>query len=162
VTPGENKDEVPLPNKDVKEDQDSYLEKELSDEAKEDKDEQKELFSLWISQVETFFTTKFFPAFEYEKVLRDKIKENKKQDAELAEMRKIQAEELERLIAAKEEEEAKRREEALLEMAKLRRQASKKDTSWRKAFSRMALFLKKEGPKRETSPKKSGPEGSRA
>ncbi|NXV06421.1 RS10B protein, partial [Cettia cetti] len=53
-----------------------------------------ELIRLWISQVEIFFTTKFFPAFEHEKVLRDKIEEIKKQDAELAELRKIQAEEL--------------------------------------------------------------------
>ncbi|NXR99913.1 RS10B protein, partial [Oxylabes madagascariensis] len=87
----------------------------VADEAKEDKDEQKELFSLWICQVETFFTTMLFPAFEHEKVLWDKIKENKKQDAELAELRKIQAEELERLIAEKEVEEAKRREAAMLE-----------------------------------------------
>lgn len=62
------------------------------------KDEQKELFSLWIRQVEIFFTTKFFPAFEHEKVLKDKIKQNKKEDAELAGLRKIQAEELERWV----------------------------------------------------------------
>ncbi|NXO40055.1 RS10B protein, partial [Locustella ochotensis] len=123
VTPGENKDDMSLPNKDVQEDQDFYLEKELSDEAK---DEQKELFSLWMCQVETFFTTKFFPAFEHEKVLRDKIKENKKQDAELAGLRKIQAEELQRLIAEKEVEEANRREAALLEP---RRQSAKQMTS---------------------------------
>lgn len=66
----------------------------VADEAEDDKDE--ELFSLWICQVEHFFTTKFFPAFEHEIVLRDKIKEMKKEDAELAVLRKIQAEELER------------------------------------------------------------------
>lgn len=63
-----------------------------------DEDGEKELFSLWRGQVETFFTTKFFPAFEHERVLSDKIKENKKQDAELAELRKIQAEELARWV----------------------------------------------------------------
>lgn len=68
----------------------------LADEAKEDKDEQKELFSFWMCKVESFFTTKFFPAFEHEIALRNKIKEKKKQDAELADLRKIQAEELER------------------------------------------------------------------
>lgn len=58
--------------------------------------EQKELFSLWIRQVEIFLTTKFFPAFEHEIVLRDKRNEIKKQDAELAGLREIQAEELKR------------------------------------------------------------------
>lgn len=68
----------------------------LADEAKEDKDEQKGLCSFRMCQVEIFFTTKLFPAFEREIMLRDKIKEKKPQDAELAELRKIQAEELER------------------------------------------------------------------
>ncbi|NXT97719.1 RS10B protein, partial [Buphagus erythrorhynchus] len=94
ITPGESKDDVSLPNEDVKEEQDSCPENELTDEAQED--EQKELFSRWICQVETFFTTKFFPAFEHEIVLRNKRKEMKKQDAELAELRKTQAEELKR------------------------------------------------------------------
>ncbi|NXU61081.1 RS10B protein, partial [Horornis vulcanius] len=134
----------------------------VADEAIEDKDEQKELFSLWICQVETFFTTKFFPAFEYEKVLRDKIEEIKKQDAELAELRKIQAEELRKLIAEKEVEEVRRREAALLEeKAKAKRQASKKGTYWEKVRSWRGLLLKKEEPQREPSPKKRGPEGSR-
>ncbi|NXY62504.1 RS10B protein, partial [Callaeas wilsoni] len=96
TTPGESKDDVSLPNKDVKEEQDCCPEKELTDETKEDKDEQEELFSLWMGQVQTFFTTKFFPAFEHEIVLRDKIKKKKKQDAELAGLREIQAEELKR------------------------------------------------------------------
>ncbi|NWR13002.1 RS10B protein, partial [Paradoxornis webbianus] len=144
---------------DVKEDQDSCLEKEWSDEAK---DEQKELFSLWICQVDTFFTTKFFPAFEHEKVLREKIKQNKKEDAELAELRKIQAEELARLIAEKEEE-AKRREAARLEeKAKAKKQASKKYTTWARVLSRIRPHLKQEAQTREPSPKKTGPEGSRA
>ncbi|NWR44410.1 RS10B protein, partial [Regulus satrapa] len=95
LTPGESKDDVSLPSKDVKE-EDSCPEKELTDEAKEDKDEQKELFNLWMCQVEIFFTAKFFPAFEHGTVLRDKIKEIKEQDAELAGLRKMQAEELER------------------------------------------------------------------
>ncbi|NXR94304.1 RS10B protein, partial [Hypocryptadius cinnamomeus] len=96
ITPGESKDDVSLPNKDVKEEQDFSPEKELIDEAKEDKDEQKELFSFWMCQVATFFTTKLFPAFEHEIMLRDKIKEKKKENDELAELRKSQAEELER------------------------------------------------------------------
>ncbi|NXB45459.1 RS10B protein, partial [Leucopsar rothschildi] len=110
VTPGESKDDVSLPNEDVKEEQDSCPENELTDEAQED--EQKELFSFWICKVETFFTTKFFPAFEHEIVLRDKRKEMKKQDAELAGVRKTQAEELKRLIAEKEVQEKAKRQEA--------------------------------------------------
>ncbi|KAM4892236.1 radial spoke head 10 homolog B [Sylvia borin] len=158
ATPG---DDVSLPNQDVKEDEESCLEKELSDEAKED-DEQKELFSLWICQVETFLTTKFFPAFEHEKVLRDKIKQNKKEDAELAGLRKIQAEELERLIAEKEEE-AKRREAALLEeKAKAKKQVSRKYTTWERVLAQIRPQLRKEAQTREPSPKKRGPEGSRA
>ncbi|XP_014108201.1 PREDICTED: radial spoke head 10 homolog B [Pseudopodoces humilis] len=115
ITPGESKDDMSLTNKDIKEEQDSCLENELKDEEKEDKDEENELFSLWMCQVEIFFLTKLFPAFEHERMLRDKIKEKKKQDAELAWPRKIQAEDLERFIAEKEVEEAKRQEAAASE-----------------------------------------------
>ncbi|NXM62211.1 RS10B protein, partial [Illadopsis cleaveri] len=125
-------------------------------------DEQKELISRWICQVEIFFTTKFFPAFEHEKVLKDKIKQNKKEDAELAGLRKIQAEELQRLIAEKEEE-AKRREAALLEeKAKAKKQVPKKYTTWARVLSRIRPHLKKEPPTTEPSPKRRGPEGSRS
>ncbi|XP_063270148.1 radial spoke head 10 homolog B-like isoform X2 [Prinia subflava] len=138
VTRGENKDDVSLSDKDVEEDQESCLETELSDESEED--ELKKLFSLWMCKVEIFFTTKLFPAFEHERVLRDKIKENKKQDAELAGLRKIQAEELQRLIAEKEVEAAKRREAAALEgKAKPRRLISKKYPTWARLLSRLNL-----------------------
>ncbi|NWR68157.1 R10B2 protein, partial [Bucorvus abyssinicus] len=76
-------------------------------EPKETKTEQDE-FSLWMNQVHIFFTTKLFPAYQHEKVLREKIKENRIWDAELAELRKIKDEEL-----AKEAEEAKRHEAAV-------------------------------------------------
>ncbi|RLW01430.1 hypothetical protein DV515_00007895 [Chloebia gouldiae] len=159
MTPGESKDDVSLPKKDVKEEQDSCPENELIDEGKEDKDEQKELFSFWMCQVETFFTTKFFPAFEHEIALRDKMKEKKKQDAELAGLRKIQAEELERLIAEKEAEEAKRQEAAVLQGSVEPRKRS--SSSWKTLLPRRSLQLKK-APKREPSPKKRGSQGSRA
>ncbi|NWV43038.1 R10B2 protein, partial [Grantiella picta] len=68
----------------------------VADESKEERDEQEEEFSLWMCQVQTFFTTKLFPAFQHEIVLREKIKEIKKEDAELAGLRKIEAEELAR------------------------------------------------------------------
>ncbi|NWU63253.1 R10B2 protein, partial [Pterocles burchelli] len=75
-----------------------------SKEAKTDQDEE---FSLWLCQVQIFFTNKLFPAYHHEKVLREKIKENRIRDAEFAELRKIKDEEL-----AKEAEEAKRQEAA--------------------------------------------------
>ncbi|NXL44676.1 R10B2 protein, partial [Podilymbus podiceps] len=79
-------------------------------EIKEAKTEQDKEFSLWIYQVQIFFTTKFFPAYQHEKVLREKIKENRIRDAELAELRKLEDEEL-----AKEAEEAERQEAAAAE-----------------------------------------------
>ncbi|NXI08048.1 RS10B protein, partial [Irena cyanogastra] len=160
ITPGQSKDDVSLPNKDVKEEKESCLEEELTDEAKEDKDEQKELFSFWISQVETFFTTKFFPAFEHEIVLRDKIKEKKQEDAELAGLRKIQAEELERLIAEKEAEEAKRKEAAALQgSVKPRKRAM---SSWERLISWRRLQVRKEARRSDPLPKKRGSQDSRA
>uniref|UniRef100_A0A8C0BDZ2 R10B2 protein n=1 Tax=Buteo japonicus TaxID=224669 RepID=A0A8C0BDZ2_9AVES len=84
-------------------------------EPKEAKTEQDEEFSLWLCRVQIFFTTKFFTAYHHEKLVREKIKENKIQDAELAELRKIKDEELAKLIAGREAEEAKRQEAAAAE-----------------------------------------------
>ncbi|KAJ7410751.1 hypothetical protein WISP_106457 [Willisornis vidua] len=84
-----SKDDPSLFNWDAEKEQDSSPAKELADEAREDKTEQDEEFSLWMCQVETFFTTKLFPAYQHEKVLREKVKEKQKQDAELAELRKV-------------------------------------------------------------------------
>ncbi|NWV96783.1 RS10B protein, partial [Machaerirhynchus nigripectus] len=167
-TPGESKYDVSLPNEDVEEEQDSCPETELTD-------EEEELFRLRKYQLQIFFTTKFFPAFEHEIVLREKIKENKKQDAELAGLRKIQAEELARLIAEKEAEEAKRREAAAAEkaLAELEESAktlkgkprkgalSKKEASGRGLSPKRSLLANKEAPNREPS-SEGGPQGSRA
>ncbi|NXO49166.1 R10B2 protein, partial [Aramus guarauna] len=79
-------------------------------EPKEAETKQEEEFSLWMCQVQIFFTTKFFPAYQHEEVLREKIQETRIRDAELAELRKIKDEEL-----AKREEEAKRQEAAAAE-----------------------------------------------
>ncbi|KAM9261454.1 radial spoke head 10 homolog B [Cariama cristata] len=87
----------------------------LLGELKEAKTEQDEEFSLWMCQIEIFFTTKFFPAYQHEKALRKKIKENQIRDAELAELRKRKDEELDRLIAGREAEEARRQEAAAAE-----------------------------------------------
>ncbi|NXM49825.1 RS10B protein, partial [Gymnorhina tibicen] len=166
-TPGESKCAVSLPTEDVEEGEDSCPEMDFTD-------EEEELFHLWKCQVQIFFTNKFFPAFEHEVVLREKIKENKNEDAELAELRKIQAEELARRIAEKEVEEAKRREAAAaekalaeLESAKMLKgkprkgTLSKKDSSGRGLSSKRSLLANKEAPKREPS-SETGPQGSRA
>ncbi|XP_035195574.1 radial spoke head 10 homolog B2-like isoform X2 [Oxyura jamaicensis] len=87
---------------------------ELTDklEAKTGKDEE---FGQWMYQVQIFFINNLFPAYRHEKALREKIKENRIQDAELAELRKMKDEELAKLIAEREAEEAKREEEATVE-----------------------------------------------
>ncbi|KAM6320492.1 radial spoke head 10 homolog B [Podargus strigoides] len=97
---------------DGEKEQDFCPAKELTDEPEEAKTEQDEEFHLWMFQVQTFFTTKLFPAYEHEKMLRKKTKENRIRDAELAELRKIKDEELAKLIAGREGEEAKRQEAA--------------------------------------------------
>lgn len=67
----------------------------VADEQKEGRTEQEEEeVSLRMRQVQIFFTTKLFPAYQHEKMLREKIKENRIRDAEAAELRKIKDEEL--------------------------------------------------------------------
>ncbi|KFP74505.1 Radial spoke head 10 B, partial [Apaloderma vittatum] len=97
---------------DAGKEQDFCPARELRDEPKEPKTEQDEDFTLWMCQVHVFFTAKFFPAYQHEKLLREKIKENRVQDAELAQLRKIKDEELAILIAEREVKEAKRQEAA--------------------------------------------------
>uniref|UniRef100_A0A493U349 Radial spoke head 10 homolog B n=1 Tax=Anas platyrhynchos platyrhynchos TaxID=8840 RepID=A0A493U349_ANAPP len=81
-------------------------------EAKTGKDKE---FGQWMYQVQIFFIKNFFPAYHHEKAVREKIKENRIQDAELAELRKMKDEELAKLIAEREAAEAKRQEEATVE-----------------------------------------------
>ncbi|KFV04394.1 Radial spoke head 10 B, partial [Tauraco erythrolophus] len=111
-TQGNIKDVLSLFSGDAEKD-DFCPAKELTDEPKEAKTEEDEEFSLWMCQVQIFFTTKFFPAYQHEIVLRKKIKENQVRDAELSELRRIKDEELAKLIAGREEEEAKRQEAAV-------------------------------------------------
>ncbi|XP_069666253.1 radial spoke head 10 homolog B isoform X5 [Haliaeetus albicilla] len=115
TTHGDSKDVLSLFSWNAQKEQDFCPAKELTDEPKEAKTEQDEEFSLWLCRVQIFFTTKFFPAYHHEKLVREKIKENKIQDAELAELRKIKDEELAKLIAGREAEEAKRQEAATAE-----------------------------------------------
>uniref|UniRef100_A0A8C6J566 Uncharacterized protein n=1 Tax=Melopsittacus undulatus TaxID=13146 RepID=A0A8C6J566_MELUD len=65
--------------------------------------------SLLLCQVHIFFTDKLFPAYQHEKVLWEKIRENRIRDAELAELRKIKDQELAKIIAGRE---AKKQEAA--------------------------------------------------
>uniref|UniRef100_A0A8B9IRP2 Uncharacterized protein n=1 Tax=Amazona collaria TaxID=241587 RepID=A0A8B9IRP2_9PSIT len=85
------------------------LKKIKCSESKEDRTKEDER-SLLLCQVQIFFTTKLFPAYQHEKVLWEKIKENRIRDAELAELRKIKDEELAKIIAGREE--AKKQEAA--------------------------------------------------
>ncbi|XP_074774859.1 radial spoke head 10 homolog B2-like isoform X1 [Athene noctua] len=117
TTHGDIKDVPSLFRWDAAKEQDFSPAKELTDEPKEGKTEQDEEFSLWMCQVQIFFTTKLLPAYQHEKVLREKIKENRIRDAELAELRKIKDEELAELIAGREAEEAKSQEAAATEKA---------------------------------------------
>ncbi|KAK4813804.1 hypothetical protein QYF61_026386 [Mycteria americana] len=112
TTHGDIKDVPSFFSWDAEKEQDFCPAKELTDEPKEAKSEQDEEFSLWMCQMQVFFTTKFFPAYQHEKVLREKMKENQIQDAELARLRKIKDEELAKLIAGREAEAAKRQEAA--------------------------------------------------
>ncbi|XP_050761667.1 radial spoke head 10 homolog B2-like [Gymnogyps californianus] len=115
TTHGDIEDVLSLFSWDAEKEQDFCPAKELTDEPKEAKTDHNEEFSLWMCQVQIFFTTKFFPAYQHEKALREKIKENQIRDAELAELRKIRDEELAKLIAGREAEEAKRQEAAAAE-----------------------------------------------
>ncbi|KAM6054398.1 radial spoke head 10 homolog B [Chlamydotis macqueenii] len=115
TTHGDIEDVPSLSSCDAENEQDFCPAKELTDEPKEAKTERDEEFSPWMCQVQTFFTTKLFPAYQHEKVLREKIKETRIRDVELAELRKIKDEELAKLIAEREAEEAKRREAAAAE-----------------------------------------------
>ncbi|KAM6121567.1 radial spoke head 10 homolog B [Phoenicopterus ruber ruber] len=102
TTDGDIKDVPSLFIWDAEKEQDFCPAKQLTDEPEEAKIEQDKEFRLWMYQVQIFFTTKFFPAYEHEKVLREKIKEKQIQESELAELRKIKDEELTKLIAERE------------------------------------------------------------
>ncbi|XP_009809153.2 radial spoke head 10 homolog B [Gavia stellata] len=115
TTHGDIKDVPSLFSCNAEKEQDFCPAKELTDEPKAAKTEKDKEFSLWMCQVQIFFTTKFFPAYQHEKMLREKIKENRIRDAELAELRKTKDDELAKLIAGREAEEAKKQEAAAAE-----------------------------------------------
>uniref|UniRef100_A0A669R360 R10B2 protein n=1 Tax=Phasianus colchicus TaxID=9054 RepID=A0A669R360_PHACC len=76
-------------------------------------------FDWWMYQVQIFFTDKLFPAYQHEKALKAKIKENRIRNAELAELRRRKDEEIAKLIAEREAEVAKKQKEAAEEEVSL-------------------------------------------
>ncbi|XP_065589029.1 radial spoke head 10 homolog B [Cyrtonyx montezumae] len=78
-------------------------------EAKTGKDKE---FDWWKYQVQIFFTNKLFPAYHHEKVLKEKVKENQIRNAELAELRRRKDEEIAKLIAEREVEDAEKQKAA--------------------------------------------------
>ncbi|XP_064887684.1 radial spoke head 10 homolog B isoform X4 [Columba livia] len=108
TTPGDTEDAPSLLSRDAEKEQGFSAAKEVTDVPEEAKTEQDAECSLWMCQMQIFFTTKFFPAYQHEEVLVEKMKENRVRDAELAELRKNKDEELAKIIAEREAEEAKR------------------------------------------------------
>ncbi|XP_015732109.1 radial spoke head 10 homolog B2 isoform X2 [Coturnix japonica] len=111
TTRGSIEDIQPLPSWDTEEEQDFSPASEWINEleAQTGKDEE---FDWWMYQVEIFFTNKLFPAYEHEKALKAKIKENQIRNAELAELRRRKDEEMAKLLAEREAEDAKKQKEA--------------------------------------------------
>ncbi|XP_065706888.2 radial spoke head 10 homolog B2-like isoform X1 [Patagioenas fasciata] len=153
TTPGDTEDAPSLLSRDAEKEQGFGPAKEVTDVPKEAKTEQDAECSLWMCQMQIFFTTKFFPAYQHEEVLVEKIKENRIHDAELAELRKTKDEELAKIIAEREAEEAKR-------------QASEKALDSKSAHSKEpeepdALALKKEPSGRSQPAVNKAPAGKR-
>uniref|UniRef100_A0A8B9C3P4 R10B2 protein n=1 Tax=Anser brachyrhynchus TaxID=132585 RepID=A0A8B9C3P4_9AVES len=71
----------------IKEQVDHDNQKRNKLEAKTVKDEE---FGQWVYQVQIFFINNFFPAYHHEKALREKIKENRIQDAELTAIKELE------------------------------------------------------------------------
>ncbi|XP_010717995.1 radial spoke head 10 homolog B-like [Meleagris gallopavo] len=98
------------------EDRGQSLQEFLMDELEAQTGKDKE-FDWWMYQVQIFFTNNLFPAYQHEKVLKAKIKENRIQNAELAELRRRKDEEIAKLIAEREAEDAKKQKEAAEEVS---------------------------------------------
>ncbi|KAL1286788.1 RSPH10B [Ovibos moschatus] len=74
------------------------------------KDEQKEKFNTWISNMYVFFVNTLFQAHKHEETLKEKVKENRLQNEAMALQRKVENEELEARLNSLREEEAKRQD----------------------------------------------------
>ncbi|KAH0511842.1 Radial spoke head 10-like protein B [Microtus ochrogaster] len=74
------------------------------------KDEQKEKLNIWVNNLYVFFVSVLFSAYKREEMLKGKIKENRLEQAALAQQRQIEDEELEARLNILREEEAKRQD----------------------------------------------------
>lgn len=67
----------------------------LAGKKEKSKDEQKEKFNTWISNMYVFFVNTLFQAHKHEETLKEKVKENRLQNEATALQRKMENEELE-------------------------------------------------------------------
>uniref|UniRef100_A0A8C6DSV4 Radial spoke head 10 homolog B2 n=1 Tax=Moschus moschiferus TaxID=68415 RepID=A0A8C6DSV4_MOSMO len=74
------------------------------------KDEQKEKFNAWISNMYVFFVNTLFQAHKHEETLKEKVKENRLHNEEMALQKKMENEELEARLNSLREEEVKRQD----------------------------------------------------
>ncbi|XP_065779865.1 radial spoke head 10 homolog B isoform X4 [Muntiacus reevesi] len=74
------------------------------------KDEQKEKFNTWISNMYVFFVNTLFQAHKHEETVKEKVKENRLYNEAMALQRKMENEELEARLNSLREEEAKRQD----------------------------------------------------
>lgn len=74
------------------------------------KDEQKEKLNIWVNNLYVFFVSVLFSAYKREEMLKEKVKENQLQEAELAQQRQIENEELEARLNILREEEARKQD----------------------------------------------------
>ncbi|XP_024601212.1 radial spoke head 10 homolog B2 isoform X2 [Neophocaena asiaeorientalis asiaeorientalis] len=81
-----------------------------NEEKEKSKDEQKEKFNTWISNMYIFFVNTLFQAHKHEETLKEKVKENRLHNEAMALQRKVENEELEARLKSLREEETKRQD----------------------------------------------------
>uniref|UniRef100_A0ABK0LL45 Radial spoke head 10 homolog B n=1 Tax=Rattus norvegicus TaxID=10116 RepID=A0ABK0LL45_RAT len=74
------------------------------------KDEQKEKLNMWVNNLYVFFVSVLFSAYKHEEALKEKVEENRLQEAVLAQQKQIENEELEARLNILREEEARRQD----------------------------------------------------
>ncbi|XP_021042888.1 radial spoke head 10 homolog B [Mus pahari] len=74
------------------------------------KDEQKEELNIWVNNLYVFFVSVLFSAYKREEMLKEKVKEHRRQEAEMAQQRQIENEELEARLNSLREEEARKQD----------------------------------------------------
>ncbi|XP_056662500.1 radial spoke head 10 homolog B2 isoform X2 [Monodelphis domestica] len=82
----------------------------MSEKFEKAKNGRKEKINIWINHIYFFFVNILFQAFKHEEIIKEKIKENRIRDEELAQKKKIEDEEVEARLNVLQEEEAKRQD----------------------------------------------------